>query len=188
MPEPVPLARVSFPSMTAASRPAVIETSRERLVHIAGLEKIYATKDGETIHALKDVNLDIGTGEFISVVGPSGCGKTTLLKILAGILRSFKRRSDDAGPPPERTKPRNRRRIPGARVAAVAYRAAERDGAGRGPEARSRHVRSAGAPVDQHGRARWIRAQISRRAFRRHAAAGRHLPRAGARSLVPADG
>ena len=86
MPEPVPLSRASFPSMTAASRPAVIETSRERLVHIAGLEKIYATKDGETIHALNDVNLDIGTGEFISVVGPSGCGKTTLLKILAGIL------------------------------------------------------------------------------------------------------
>ena len=86
MPEPVPLARVSFPSMTAASRPAITDTSRETLVHIAGLEKIYATKDGETIHALNDVNLDIGTGEFISVVGPSGCGKTTLLKILAGIL------------------------------------------------------------------------------------------------------
>ena len=86
MPEPVPLARVSFPSMAAASRPAITDTSRETLVHIAGLEKIYATKDGETIHALNDVNLDIGTGEFISVVGPSGCGKTTLLKILAGIL------------------------------------------------------------------------------------------------------
>ncbi|OJY02814.1 MAG: ABC transporter ATP-binding protein [Rhizobiales bacterium 62-17] len=60
---------------------------RETLLRIAHVEKTYATKDGQAIHALKDVNLDIGKGEFISIVGPSGCGKTTLLKILAGILR-----------------------------------------------------------------------------------------------------
>jgi NitT/TauT family transport system ATP-binding protein len=58
----------------------------ERLVRIAGLEKTYRTKDGNDIHALQDINLDILTAEFISIVGPSGCGKTTLLKILAGIL------------------------------------------------------------------------------------------------------
>ncbi len=57
------------------------------LVRIAGLQKIYKTRDGNDIHALKDINLEIRTGEFISIVGPSGCGKTTLLKILAGILR-----------------------------------------------------------------------------------------------------
>jgi NitT/TauT family transport system ATP-binding protein len=57
------------------------------LVRIAGLDKTYATKDGQSIHALKEVNLDIANGEFISIVGPSGCGKTTLLKILAGILQ-----------------------------------------------------------------------------------------------------
>src|SRR6202165_1240448 len=56
------------------------------LVRIAGLEKIYRTKDGNDIHALQDINLEIRTAEFISIVGPSGCGKTTLLKILAGIL------------------------------------------------------------------------------------------------------
>jgi NitT/TauT family transport system ATP-binding protein len=59
----------------------------EYLVRIAGLEKVYQTKDGNDIHALQDINLDIPAAEFISIVGPSGCGKTTLLKILAGILK-----------------------------------------------------------------------------------------------------
>jgi len=56
------------------------------LVRIAGLEKIYRSKDGNDIQALHDINLDIRGAEFLSIVGPSGCGKTTLLKILAGIL------------------------------------------------------------------------------------------------------
>jgi NitT/TauT family transport system ATP-binding protein len=59
----------------------------ECLVRIAGLEKIYRTKDGNDIHALQDINLEVRPAELISIVGPSGCGKTTLLKILAGILK-----------------------------------------------------------------------------------------------------
>jgi NitT/TauT family transport system ATP-binding protein len=35
--------------------------------------------------ALEAINLDIGKGEFLSLVGPSGCGKTTLLRIIAGL-------------------------------------------------------------------------------------------------------
>ena len=58
----------------------------ECLVRIAGVEKIYRSKDGSDIRALADINLDIQSAELISIVGPSGCGKTTLLKILAGIL------------------------------------------------------------------------------------------------------
>jgi ABC-type sugar transport system ATPase subunit len=58
----------------------------ETLVRICNLEKTYQSKDGSSIHALANINLEIRAAEFVSVVGPSGCGKTTLLKILAGIL------------------------------------------------------------------------------------------------------
>jgi spermidine/putrescine transport system ATP-binding protein len=38
--------------------------------------------------ALADVNLDIGSGEFFTLLGPSGCGKTTLLRLIAGLDQS----------------------------------------------------------------------------------------------------
>ena len=40
---------------------------------------------GGTIDVLKDINLDIKTGELIVFVGPSGCGKSTLLRMIAGL-------------------------------------------------------------------------------------------------------
>jgi len=36
-------------------------------------------------HVLKDINLDVGDGEFVVFVGPSGCGKSTLLRVIAGL-------------------------------------------------------------------------------------------------------
>jgi NitT/TauT family transport system ATP-binding protein len=42
---------------------------------------------GSGITALEAVDLDVGRGEFVSVLGPSGCGKTTLLRVIAGLSR-----------------------------------------------------------------------------------------------------
>ena len=42
--------------------------------------------DGSHIQALKDITLELKTGELMSVLGPSGCGKSTLLNIVAGFM------------------------------------------------------------------------------------------------------
>ena len=44
----------------------------------------FPTTDGP-VHALKDVDLDIAAGDFVSFIGPSGCGKTTFLRCIAGL-------------------------------------------------------------------------------------------------------
>jgi NitT/TauT family transport system ATP-binding protein len=42
--------------------------------------------NGEAIHVLERVDLQVEEGEFVCIVGPSGCGKSTLLNIVAGFL------------------------------------------------------------------------------------------------------
>ena len=49
-------------------------------IKLTNLNKSYGT-----VHILKDVNLDIKSGEFIVFVGPSGCGKSTLLRAISGL-------------------------------------------------------------------------------------------------------
>ena len=56
----------------------------ETILKIEHLNKQFDV-DGNTINVLKDINLEIEEGEFITIVGHSGCGKSTLLKIIAGL-------------------------------------------------------------------------------------------------------
>jgi len=54
------------------------------VIEASGLELTFETNDGP-VHALSDVNLSIGQGDFISFIGPSGCGKTTFLRVIADL-------------------------------------------------------------------------------------------------------
>ncbi|MCQ0987051.1 ABC transporter ATP-binding protein [Jiella marina] len=67
---------------------AALETSRDEAPVIAaeGLNLVFETADAP-VHALKDVDLSIRRGEFVSLIGPSGCGKTTLLRVIADLER-----------------------------------------------------------------------------------------------------
>jgi putative ABC transport system ATP-binding protein len=54
------------------------------LIQLENVTKVFLTDEVET-HALSRIDLDIRTGEYVSIAGPSGCGKSTLLSIL-GLL------------------------------------------------------------------------------------------------------
>lgn len=52
---------------------------------IKNLSKNYTLTNNKTVTALKNFNLSVSAGEFVSIIGPSGCGKTTLFNIIAGV-------------------------------------------------------------------------------------------------------
>jgi NitT/TauT family transport system ATP-binding protein len=54
------------------------------VIEAKDLNLTFDTADG-AVHALKDVNLTISKGEFVSFIGPSGCGKTTFLRCIAAL-------------------------------------------------------------------------------------------------------
>jgi NitT/TauT family transport system ATP-binding protein len=54
------------------------------IISAQNLDLTFQTNDGP-VQALKDINLDISKGEFLSFIGPSGCGKTTFLRVMADL-------------------------------------------------------------------------------------------------------
>jgi NitT/TauT family transport system ATP-binding protein len=55
-------------------------------IRVERLSKVYRSRDGTEVEALREVSFTVGRGEFVSIVGQSGCGKSSLLKILGGLL------------------------------------------------------------------------------------------------------
>lgn len=78
----------------------------EKYVQMEGVNMVFDTKRGPFV-ALKDINLTIQKGEFVSVIGHSGCGKSTVLNLIAGLLMPSSglmlcNGREIAGPGPER--------------------------------------------------------------------------------------
>lgn len=59
-------------------------TQAAPVIEAKGLNLVFQTGDGP-VQALKDVNLTISKGDFVSFIGPSGCGKTTFLRCVAAL-------------------------------------------------------------------------------------------------------
>jgi len=57
---------------------------KNAIIRLENISKIYGKDDYKTV-ALKDINLEIFEGDFVSIMGPSGSGKTTLLNIIGFI-------------------------------------------------------------------------------------------------------
>lgn len=61
-----------------------MELQQSAVIMARELNLVFPTADGP-VQALRDVNLTINRGEFVSFIGPSGCGKTTLLRCIAAL-------------------------------------------------------------------------------------------------------
>jgi nitrate/nitrite transport system ATP-binding protein len=77
-----------------------------RYIQIEGVEQTFATKKGPFV-ALRDINLTVAKGEFVTLIGHSGCGKSTLLNLIAGLTRPTEgtlicANREIAGPGPDR--------------------------------------------------------------------------------------
>ncbi len=65
-------------------------------IHLDGISHSYGTTE-----VLRDISLEVQSGQIVCLVGPSGCGKSTLLRFLGGLERPDRGRVLQVGAPPE---------------------------------------------------------------------------------------
>ena len=76
------------------------------VVRLEGVSMVFGAEgSGRKVEALRDIDLSVGRGEFISLIGPSGCGKSTLLRIVGDLV------SPTAGTVTVNDKPARRARL-----------------------------------------------------------------------------
>ena len=56
-------------------------------VRLSEVNKVYEGR-GQQVHAVRDLDLVVEDGEFVSIVGPSGCGKSTTLRMIVGLEKA----------------------------------------------------------------------------------------------------
>ncbi|MGP6170005.1 ABC transporter ATP-binding protein [Microbacterium sp. A204] len=71
--------------MTIAS-PHDVSRPDSPFIEVRDVSQVFRTTSRGEVAALKDIDLTIREGEFLSVLGPSGCGKSTLMRIVAGLV------------------------------------------------------------------------------------------------------
>jgi len=57
-------------------------------LEINNISKAYSGSENDRFLVLKNLSFDVKQNEFLTIVGPSGCGKTTLLKLIAGFIKT----------------------------------------------------------------------------------------------------
>ena len=82
------------------------ETLNAKFIEIEGVAQTFKTKKG-SFPALRDIQLTVAKGEFVTLIGHSGCGKSTLLNLIAGLTMPTQghllcANREIAGPGPER--------------------------------------------------------------------------------------
>src|SRR5690606_20632861 len=65
--------------------------------------KVFQVGKGEAV-ALKDADLQIAAGDFVSLIGPSGCGKTTLMRLIADLIEPTAGSLEVAGKSPRQAR------------------------------------------------------------------------------------
>ena len=93
-------------SVPASAEGSSLERKAERYIDVSNAEMVFAGRKGR-FHALRDIDLHVKKGEFVTLIGHSGCGKSTLLNLVAGLLKAtggtlICADREIAGPSPER--------------------------------------------------------------------------------------
>ncbi len=94
-------------TMQAAAADVLLQEENTRMIQLRNVEKCFKTRAGFT-YVLRQINLDIAEGEFITIMGPSGAGKSTLLGILGMYDHAWEGEFLFSGQPVHQLKPKER--------------------------------------------------------------------------------